>query len=173
MVRRPVSTSWSVLCHRFRFSNGLVLQMASILRSIIARVLGSDHQFLADGSKVLRPEPDKAWLHFCRNAVSYSHSTTFRILSNARLTHSYPCCITTRVVEGSFDHWRPSQSGTSSAGSNLQYRHEVSHRRPYVINLLFLPLQQSSYPRKMVFSPMNFGKSVNPSLDVLSFATST
>ena len=39
----------------------------------------------------------------------------------------------------------------------------------------FPPLQQSSYsyPRKMVSSPMNYGKSVNPSPDVLSSATST
>ena len=35
------------------------------------------------------------------------------------------------------------------------------------------PLQRWSYPPKMVFSPMNFDKSANPSPDVLSSATST
>lgn len=49
-----------------------------------------------------------------------------------------------------------------------------SHTDARTLSISSFPvLQQSSYPRKMVSSPMNYGKSANPSLDVLSSATNT
>ncbi len=48
-----------------------------------------------------------------------------------------------------------------------------SHIDARTYQFTLFPPSQSSYPRQMASSPMNFGKSVNPSLDALSFATST
>ena len=70
------TSSSGVLGHRCRFSNGPVLQMALILRSILARLLRSDHRVFARWKQSTTPKTRQGGAPFLQQpplALSLDH----------------------------------------------------------------------------------------------------